>query len=103
MGFLIGLLLAIVLWLSPIVWAWVKGHENRKLITFVTLFFGPVGFFLALLILSNRNSAPKLGEPGVYECEHCGTPYRLSDYREDAEIYCDMCKQNIVRRVEQQA
>jgi len=100
MDFIFGFLAAVVLWLSPIIWAWVRNHENKKLITFITLFFGPLGFLIALLIISNKKIDPEHWEAGVYSCEHCGTPYRLSDYREDADIYCDMCKKRIARNIE---
>jgi ribosomal protein S27AE len=31
------------------------------------------------------------------ECPNCGAPYRLSDYREDAEITCSKCKEPLTQ------
>jgi hypothetical protein len=98
MAFTIGLLLFLAVWLSPVVWAWKTGHPERKFITFLTLFFGPVGCFVSLIIISSRNlDKAKSGEAGTFTCEHCGAHYRLTDYSEDAAIFCEMCKENISR------
>jgi hypothetical protein len=70
MAFSIGLLIIFAVWLTPIVWAWKTGHPDRSLITFSTLFFGPVGCAVSLLIISSRNRAKlQLGDAGVHKCE----------------------------------
>jgi len=62
------------------------------------LLLGPFGFLAALILLSHKPVAP-LDEdgPGVYHCEHCQTPYRLSDYLDDVDIYCSHCHQQLKR------
>jgi hypothetical protein len=71
MAYLIGLLIIFTVWLSPIIWAWKTGHPDRKLITLLTLIFGPVGFLVSMIIISYRNRAtPRLGDTGVYKCEN---------------------------------
>jgi ankyrin repeat protein len=90
------LIMFVVIWISPIVWAWRAKHQERKLITILTLAMPVLGFLISLIIIANRGWVkPKIGDTGVYQCEHCGAPYQLSDYTDDAEIYCDNCKKKI--------
>lgn len=58
MSITIGLFIIIfAVWLSPVIWAWKTGHPERNLISFLTIFFGPVGFIVSLIIFSSRTRA----------------------------------------------
>ena len=98
MGLLFGLFIFLIIWISPIVWAWSTKHRERKLITILTLAMPILGFLISLVIISFRSRVkPEVGDTGVYQCEHCGAPYRLSDYVENSEIFCEICKENMSR------
>ncbi len=91
-----GLFVLVVIWLSPIVWAWRTKQRDRILITTLSLTMPLVGFLISLIVISNRRRVePKIGEAGVSQCEHCGSPYQLSDYADSSEIYCENCKKKI--------
>lgn len=90
------LLVVVVIWISPIIWAWRSKQKERKLITILTLAMPVLGFLISLIIIANRSRVkPKIGNSGVYQCEHCNAPYQLSDYADNTEIYCDNCKKKI--------
>jgi hypothetical protein len=88
----------LTLWLSPVIWAWKINHPGKKIITVLALFFGPITFFIQLIILSNKKrEIPNIEDPGVYLCNNCNNPYRLSDYLEDVPIFCEYCKSPLER------
>lgn len=100
MSFETGFIIFTLVWLSPIAWAWITKHENRKYITVATLIGGIFGFLISLLIISHKNpKEPERGEEGVFECNNCSGLYRLSDYREDAQIICSNCSEEIQRPI----
>ncbi|EAT16527.1 hypothetical protein HTZ97_09420 [Desulfuromonas acetoxidans] len=96
--FLMWLFIFVLIWLLPIVWAVRADHPQRTLIIVLVLLLGPLGFLAALILLSHKPVAPlDENDPGVYHCEHCQTPYRLSDYLDDVDIYCSQCHQQLKR------
>jgi hypothetical protein len=98
LNFLFGLLIALFIWLAPIVWAWRIKHPQRNLALVLIILLGPLGFLAALIILSHKPPAPVNPEdPDVFSCEHRNAPYRLSDYLENVDIFCSHCKQQMKR------
>jgi len=94
----IGILVLLIIWISPIVWAWRTNHRERKLITILSLVMPFLGFIISLIIISSRSKAKvQVGDSGVYQCEHCGTSYQLSDYTDESDFYCDNCKKKMSR------
>lgn len=95
---IILLIVVLALWVSPVLWAWKINHPYKKIITVLAIFFGPITFLASLITLSHRETPlPTIGDPGVFQCENCDTPYRLSDYLEEVEIYCGNCKSPLGR------
>lgn len=93
-----GLIIFVLCWLSPIAWVWIAKHENRKYITVATLIGGFFGLLISLIILSHKkDKEPECREDDVFECNNCSTLYRLSDYREDARMFCSNCAEEIQR------
>ena len=92
------IILFLIVWLAPIIWALKTKHEQKAVIIFVVLLLGVFGYFISLLILSHKPPHKATsGEPDVYECTYCNTLYRLSDYLDDVDIFCGECKKPIVR------
>lgn len=108
MGWIILFILILLCYVVPIRYAWKKKHPHRKLITFL-IFCAPLGYMIAMMILLWRTKRTeegswlprtvdlKLGDPDVYQCPNCGSPYRLQDYKPDVTIVCGVCKMDITR------
>ena len=91
----LGALGFVALWIGTIVYAFRKRQELSGLVLALCVFGGVFGFLVAFLMLNTKVEPPRLGEAGVESCPHCRTPYRPSDYREDAAILCSDCRQEI--------
>ena len=82
--------------IGTIIYAFYKERDRFLLRFFQCVIGGAIGTMVAFLRLTTpKPEQPLLGEAGVEGCPHCGTTYRLSDFRENAAILCLDCRQRI--------
>ena len=91
-------LLLIGLWIAGIVWAILKRKDRRATILILAIFFGPIGWLIAMMIADipePEDMESKRGMDGILDCPHCDYPYRISDYQPGVRMLCSRCKQEL--------
>ena len=96
MAELIFVVCFLALWVGTIIYAKRKHPERFTIVLILCLLGGPVGYLIALIMISTPKQEPLQGDKeGVEACPHCNALYRVEDYRTDVAIFCSMCKKEI--------